>query len=163
MLPARQKPKDCAVLIIEAAGGDLKQGDFIPPETIENTTGIQRDHRDYGLVVMQLRKAIEGIIESKTGRLILTRQSDAGIRFLTTSEAAKHGCNRVESNRLASEYWFHRTGLAVDKYLDELSSQERERYEEKRHFNQRMLLHQKQMEIESLPDPFEEDENEGQS
>jgi len=115
-------------------------GTFISPEIIEEVTGIDRNHADYSLAVLDLREQLENKIEEKFKIRIMTRMHKKGIRFLSTKETVSHGKTSMEATRKRHRWWYLRTRRFVQPNIGDLSDNEKKHYNDMMDYHNELLL-----------------------
>lgn len=149
---SRSKPDASMAINLIATLEKIEPGAYIQPGAIEGEAGVKRDHAHYSLMVVDLRKLIETLIESQTGRRYVTRMSKDGIRFLSVSESVTYLHGRVDSGFKQAEVAHHKATVCIEPYLDELNENERRQYRDRQHLNARMLLQMKEIELGDIPE-----------
>jgi len=123
------------------------RGLVVPEEKIAEIIGLGREHAEYSRYLMWFREALEDLLEVTHQRVFIAKQEDYGLRVLDAKESADYAPKQVSRFRRKMELWHLKSEACVVPVIDQLSGEERRRFEAAQQKNARMILAMKKMEV----------------
>jgi hypothetical protein len=118
----------------------LEEGSYIPPEKVEDILGVSREMAVYSFGCMKLREFLEDELQ-KRGMFVWIKQSSFGLQILKNEETAQHGTEQALNDLRSCARKFHKTQACVR--VGELKEEDRDRYDRRMAYINRVLLHSK--------------------
>lgn len=122
-------------------------GLVVPEEKIAEIIGLGREHAEYSRYLMWFRESLEDLLEVRHGRVFIAKQEDYGLRILDAKESAAYAPKQVDRFRRKMELWHLKSEACVVPVINQLSGEERRRFEAAQQKNARMILAMKKMEV----------------